>query len=74
MASATATANPISSTNARRLHYQAQTSNTSLSLNQSFSNIDQANLNDAFSSPSVTVTPLVTIVYSNASLLQGRLS
>jgi hypothetical protein len=73
MASATAMTNSISSTTARRLHYQSQTSNASTSLNQSFTAVDQTNLNDTFPPPSITINPLVIIVYSNASLLQGML-
>ncbi|CAF0730750.1 unnamed protein product [Rotaria sordida] len=70
MTSATALASSISSTTGRRLHYQSQISNTSLSLNQNFSIGEPSNLNESFSSSTIPINPLVTIVYSNASLLQ----
>jgi hypothetical protein len=73
MASTTAVASSASSGAARRLHYQPQISNASLSLNQSFSAGEPSNLNDSFSSPTVSINPLVTIIYTNASLAQGML-
>jgi hypothetical protein len=75
MASATAIASSISSATTRRLHYQSQISNGSLALNHSpsFSVGEPTNLNDSFSSPSISINPLITIVYSNSSLSQGML-
>ncbi|CAF2507166.1 unnamed protein product [Rotaria sp. Silwood2] len=67
---ASALASSVSSTAARRLHYQSQISNTSLPPNQHFSIGEPSNLTDSFSSSSIPINPLVTIVYSNASLLQ----
>jgi len=71
MASGTAVASSMSSTAARRLHYQSQIPNGSHSLNQTFSPGDTLNLNDSFSASTISINPLVTIVYSNTSLSQG---
>jgi hypothetical protein len=74
MASATAVASSMSSTPARRLHYQqSQLSNGSYSLNQNFAAGEILNLNDSLSLPTISINPLVTIVYSNTTLSQGML-
>lgn len=70
---ASAIASSMSSAATRRLHYQAQISNASNSLNQSFSGGEQMNLNDSFSASTISINPLVTIVYSNGALSQGML-
>lgn len=71
MASATAIANSLPSVATRRLHYQSQLSNASNSLNQSFNNGDINNLNDSFSTSTISINPLVTIVYSKGVLSPG---
>jgi len=73
MASATAVASSMSSIPARRLHYQSQISNGSYSLNQNFASGEILNLNDSLSLPTISINPLVTIVYSNTTLSQGML-
>jgi len=59
----------ISSPSTRRVHYQSQISNASLSLSQSFSAVDLSNMNESFIYPN----PLVTIVYSTTSSSKGML-
>ncbi len=62
----------VSTSSTRRVHYQPQISNASVSLNQTFSMIDSSNLNESF--PSFIYTnPLVTIIYSSTSLSKGML-
>jgi hypothetical protein len=73
MASATAVASSISSTATRRLHYQSQTSNSSLLLNQSNAAGETTHQKESFSTPTMSINPLVTIIYSNSSLSQGML-
>ncbi|CAF0971073.1 unnamed protein product [Rotaria sp. Silwood1] len=52
----------------RRVHYQSQIYNGSLSLNQSFSIAEPSNLNESFSSTSTFFNPLITVIYSTSSL------
>jgi hypothetical protein len=62
----------VSSPSARRVHYQAQMSNASLSLSQSFSMTDPSNLSESI--PSYIYTnPLVTVIYSSTSSSKGML-
>lgn len=62
----------MSATVARRLHYQTQASTAS---NQSYlSNTnDSTSFNESFSSSALIGNPLVTIIYANTLLGQGRL-
>ncbi|CAF2974108.1 unnamed protein product [Rotaria socialis] len=52
----------------RRVHYQPQLSNGILSQTQNYSIPELVNLNESFSSSYAHFNPLVTIIYSNASL------
>jgi len=62
-------ASATSSPPARRVHYQSQISNASLSLSQSFPAVDLSNMNESFIYPN----PLVTIVYSTTASSKGML-
>ncbi len=73
MASATAVASSISSGATRRLHYQSQTSNSSLLLNQSNAAGEITHQKESFSTPTMSINPLVTIIYSTSSLSHGML-
>ncbi|CAF2974121.1 unnamed protein product [Rotaria socialis] len=55
----------------RRVHYQPQLSNGILSQTQNYSIPELVNLNESFSSSYAHFNPLVTIIYSNASLSKG---
>jgi len=66
---ASAISRSISSPSARRVHYQSQISNASLSLSQTFSSIELSNMNEAFIYPNL----LVTIIYSTTSSSKGML-
>jgi len=61
----------VSSTGTRRLHNSSQISNASA--NQNFPVGESSNFTDSFSLSSISINPLVTIVYSNASLSPGML-
>ncbi|CAM4759929.1 unnamed protein product [Rotaria magnacalcarata] len=52
----------------RRVHYQPQLSNGILSQTQNYSIPELVNLSESFSSSYAHFNPLVTIIYSNASL------
>ncbi|UJR35893.1 hypothetical protein I4U23_028636 [Adineta vaga] len=69
MAAATVATHSVSSMSTRRLHNQSQLSN--ISLNQNFSLHDPSNFSDSSSVSSITMTPLVTIIYSNTSSSLG---
>lgn len=70
MASRTGLTSSHSSASARRHHYH--TSNTTHSLNRSFSPGDASNLNDSLSL-AISKSPVVIIIFSNPSSLEGML-
>ncbi|CAF1623990.1 unnamed protein product [Rotaria magnacalcarata] len=76
MASKTAFTSSMSSSDVRRHHHhhhQSQISNISHSLSQSFSLDDASNLTESFILSTVPTNPLITIVYTNSSLLQANM-